>query len=112
MYFSSTTAAFELYLCQHNNQALRGCYHVHPLHKMYASCSQLAIYTMLLYTAESIHPLAAAAGVVLSLGATAWQRQLLLAELARADPTLQPPFNINNAPTCCCCCCCLCSLQV
>eukprot|EP00879_Flechtneria_rotunda_P032471 GHRR01035682.1.p1 GENE.GHRR01035682.1~~GHRR01035682.1.p1 ORF type:complete len:248 (+),score=113.21 GHRR01035682.1:158-901(+) len=35
-------------------------------------------------------------GIVLLLGATSWQRQLLCAELARADPGLQPPVDINN----------------
>lgn len=36
------------------------------------------------------------AGVVLVIGATAWQRQLICAELARADPSLTPPTDINN----------------
>lgn len=35
-------------------------------------------------------------GVVLVLGATPWQRELLCAELARHDASVPPPADVNN----------------
>lgn len=53
---------------------------------------------VILYYCSAIHNVLSVCrpGIVLIIGATAWQRQLITSELSRSDPALQPPTDINN----------------